>query len=193
MVQLTRIYTKGGDKGTTSLGTGKRVPKHDARVGAYGTVDEANAVIGIARLHLPASGDSFELGPMLARIQNDLFDLGADLCRPETAEEDKGLRIVEAQVERLEREIDAMNARLQPLNSFVLPGGTAASAHLHLARTVVRRAEREMTALAEREKLNLAAIRYVNRLSDHLFVAARFANDFGARDVLWEPGATRQS
>jgi cob(I)alamin adenosyltransferase len=185
MVQLTRIYTKGGDKGTTSLGTGKRVPKHDPRVAAYGTVDEANAVLGIARLH--ADG---ELGEMLARIQNDLFDLGADLCRPDI-DSQEGLRIVEAQVERLEREIDAMNAKLAPLNSFVLPGGTPAAAYLHQARTIVRRAEREMTALAEREPVNPAAIRYANRLSDHLFVAARAANDWGRRDVLWQPGANR--
>jgi len=195
MVQLTRIYTKGGDKGTTSLGTGKRVPKHDPRVAAYGTVDEANAAIGVARLHLPGNAAAQELEPMLARIQNDLFDLGADLCRPqaEGAEPDSGLRVLESQVERLEREIDAMNARLAPLNSFVLPGGTPAAAHLHVARTVVRRAEREMTALAGREPINPAAIRYVNRLSDHLFVAARFANDLGGRDVLWTPGATRDS
>ena len=185
MVQLTRIYTKGGDKGTTSLGTGKRVPKHDPRVAAYGTVDEANAAIGIARLH--AEG---ELEQMLARIQNDLFDLGADLCRPDI-DNQEGLRIVEAQVERLEREIDAMNAKLAPLNSFVLPGGTPAAAYLHQARTIVRRAEREMTALAEREPVNPAAIRYANRLSDHLFVAARAANDWGRRDVLGQPGANR--
>jgi cob(I)alamin adenosyltransferase len=185
MVQLTRIYTKGGDKGTTSLGTGKRVPKHDPRVAAYGTVDEANAVVGIARLH--AEG---ELQDMLARIQNDLFDLGADLCRPDI-ENEQGLRIVEAQVERLEREIDAMNAKLAPLNSFVLPGGSSAAAYLHQARTIVRRAEREMTALAEKEPVNPAAIRYANRLSDHLFVAARAANDWGQRDVLWQPGANR--
>ena len=191
MVQLTRIYTKGGDKGTTSLGSGKRVPKHDARVAAYGTVDEANAAIGIARLHIPKDGPAADLETMLARIQNDLFDLGADLCRPETTGESGGLRIVESQVERLEREIDAMNARLAPLNSFVLPGGSGAAAHLHLARTIARRAEREMTALAERETVNPAAIRYANRLSDHLFVAARFANDLGARDVLWQPGAHR--
>ncbi|HVO00892.1 MAG TPA: cob(I)yrinic acid a,c-diamide adenosyltransferase [Candidatus Cybelea sp.] len=192
MVQLTRIYTKGGDKGTTSLGTGKRVPKHDARVAAYGTVDEANAAIGIARLHLPVSGPDGELPAMLARIQNDLFDLGADLCRPQTEGEDTGLRIIETQVERLEREIDHMNAQLEPLSSFVLPGGTPAAAHLHLARTIVRRAEREITALAEKEPVNPAAIRYVNRLSDHLFVSARIANDLGAWDVLWKPGATRE-
>src|SRR3954464_14514877 len=185
MVQLTRIYTKGGDKGSTSLGTGERVPKHDPRVAAYGTVDEANAVVGIARLH--AEG---ELDQMLARIQNDLFDLGADLCRPD-AEGKEGLRIVEAQVERLEREIDAMNAKLAPLNSFVLPGGTPVAAYLHQARTVVRRAEREMTALAEGDPVNPAAIHSANRLSDHLFVAARAANDWGGRDVLWLPGANR--
>jgi len=191
MVQLTRIYTKGGDKGTTSLGSGTRVPKHDARVAAYGTVDEANAAVGIVRLHLAKEGPQAEIEPMLARIQNDLFDLGADLCRPETEGDDTGLRIVESQVERLEREIDAMNARLSPLNSFVLPGGTPAAAYLHLARTIARRAEREMTALAERESVNPAAIRYVNRLSDHLFVAARAANDWGKGDVLWQPGANR--
>jgi cob(I)alamin adenosyltransferase len=185
MVTLTRIYTKSGDKGTTALGSGKRVPKHDPRVAAYGTVDEANAAIGIARLH--AEG---ELDQMLARIQNDLFDLGADLCRPDI-ENQEGLRIVESQVERLEREIDAMNAKLQPLNSFVLPGGSAAAAYLHQARTIVRRAEREMTALAEKEPVNPAAIRYANRLSDHLFVAARAANDWGKADVLWQPGANR--
>jgi cob(I)alamin adenosyltransferase len=186
MVQLTRIYTKGGDKGTTSLGSGKRVPKHDPRVAAYGTVDEANAAIGIARLHAEP-----ELDQMLSRIQNDLFDLGADLCRPEVDGKEAGLRIVEAQVERLEREIDAMNGRLAPLNSFVLPGGSPAAATLHQARTIVRRAEREMTALATQEPVNPAAIRYVNRLSDHLFVAARAANDWGKRDVLWQPGANR--
>jgi cob(I)alamin adenosyltransferase len=192
MVQLTRIYTRGGDKGTTSLGSGKRVPKHDARVAAYGTVDEANAAVGIARLHLIGGADE-DLSAMLARIQNDLFDLGADLCRPETPAEAAGtaLRILESQVERLEREIDAMNARLTPLNSFVLPGGSAAAAHLHMARTIVRRAEREMTQLAERETVSATAIRYANRLSDHLFVAARFANDLGTKDVLWQPGATR--
>jgi cob(I)alamin adenosyltransferase len=195
MVQLTRIYTKGGDKGTTSLGSGKRVPKHDLRVSAYGTVDEANAAIGVARLHLTQGADE-NLSAMLARIQNDLFDLGADLCRPEPEagkQESSGtaLRVLDSQVERLEREIDSMNARLSPLNSFVLPGGKPAAAYLHMARTIVRRAEREMTLLAERESVSPAAIRYVNRLSDHLFVAARFANDLGAKDVLWQPGATR--
>jgi cob(I)alamin adenosyltransferase len=191
MVQLTRIYTRGGDKGKTSLGTGKRVPKHDPRVAAYGTVDEANAVIGLARLHTTGEPDA-----MLARIQNDLFDLGADLCTPESAEEESGaagtaLRIVAAQVDRLEREIDAMNAALQPLKSFVLPGGSAAAAHLHLGRTVVRRAERDITALAAQQPVNPLAIRYVNRLSDHLFVLARTLNDQGRADVLWKPGANR--
>ena len=187
MVQLTRIYTRGGDAGMTSLGSGDRVKKHDPRVAAYGTIDEANAAIGIARLHVDA-----ELDAMLGRIQNDLFDLGADLCRPATDNRAaEALRVIDSQVERLEQEIDAMNAKLSPLKSFVLPGGSPASAHLHLARTIVRRAEREITALAERETVNAAAIRYVNRLSDHLFVAARSANDGGARDVLWQPGATR--
>jgi cob(I)alamin adenosyltransferase len=165
------------------------------RVSAYGTVDEANAAIGVARLHLTQGADE-NLSAMLARIQNDLFDLGADLCRPEPEagkQESSGtaLRVLDSQVERLEREIDSMNARLSPLNSFVLPGGKPAAAYLHMARTIVRRAEREMTLLAERESVSPAAIRYVNRLSDHLFVAARFANDLGAKDVLWQPGATR--
>ncbi|HEX6120016.1 MAG TPA: cob(I)yrinic acid a,c-diamide adenosyltransferase, partial [Dongiaceae bacterium] len=165
MVRLTRIYTKTGDKGTTALGTGKRVAKHDARVEAFGTVDEANAAIGIARLHTGGDADA-----TLARIQNDLFDLGADLCAPEGEGAKERLRIAESQVERLEQEIDAMNEELAPLNSFVLPGGTAASAHLHLARTIARRAERAITRLAETEPVNPAAIRYINRLSDHLFV-----------------------
>jgi cob(I)alamin adenosyltransferase len=190
MVRLTRIYTKGGDQGTTSLGTGKRVPKHDLRVAAYGTVDEANAAIGIARLHTGGDADA-----TLARIQNDLFDLGADLCAPEDNREGEGtkerLRIVEAQVERLEQEIDAMNAELAPLNSFVLPGGSPAAAYLHLARTIARRAERDITRLAAQEPVNPAAIRYINRLSDHLFVMARWLNDRGAHDVLWKPGANR--
>ena len=182
MVRLTRIYTKGGDKGRTSLGGGKRVPKHALRVEAYGTVDEANAAIGIARLHASGAADA-----MLVLIQNDLFDLGADLCRPGT----DGLRVADAQVERLEREIDGMNAKLKPLDSFVLPGGTPAAAYLHLARTIVRRAERAMTRLAEKEEVSAAAIRYVNRLSDHLFVLARVENGGGAKDVLWVPGQNR--
>jgi cob(I)alamin adenosyltransferase len=189
MVQLTRIYTRGGDKGETSLGDGRRVPKDDLRVEAYGTVDEANGVIGLARLHgaaLPA------LDAMLGRIQNDLFDLGADLCVPGGSRKDEGaLRIVQSQVDRLEAEIDAMNAKLAPLKSFILPGGTALAAHLHLARTVVRRAERLVCALARQEAINPLAIAYVNRLSDHLFVAARHANGDGAGDVLWVPGNNR--
>jgi len=187
MVRLTRIYTRGGDKGRTSLGDGRRVPKHDLRVAAYGTVDEANAVLGIARLHADADTDA-----MLARIQNDLFDLGADLCTPEPADPAyPPLRIVDAQVERLEREIDALNAGLQPLNSFVLPGGTPCAAYLHLARTVVRRAERMMTELAETEPVGAPALKYINRLSDHLFVLSRHVNNGGAGDVLWVPGANR--
>lgn len=188
MVKLTRIYTRGGDKGETSLGDGKRVAKHSRRIAAVGTVDEANAAIGIARLHT-----SDETDAMLARIQNDLFDLGADLCRPKDPPKSKGpaLRIIPAQVDRLEREVDAMNANLAPLNSFVLPGGSAAAAQLHLARTIARRAEREMTALAARETVNPIAIKYINRLSDHLFVLARVLNDNGAKDVLWVPGANR--
>ncbi|MGE0422681.1 MAG: cob(I)yrinic acid a,c-diamide adenosyltransferase [Reyranellaceae bacterium] len=189
MVQLTRIYTRGGDKGKTSLGTGKRVAKHDPRVSAYGAVDEANATIGLVRLQALSP----DVDAILGRIQNDLFDLGADLCTPDdgTKVEWTPLRIVASQVERLEKEIDALNAGLKPLNSFVLPGGSAASAHLHLARTVARRAEREMTALAEHEPVNAEAIRYINRLSDLLFVLSRHANDGGAKDVLWVPGANR--
>jgi cob(I)alamin adenosyltransferase len=186
MVQLTRIYTKGGDKGSTSLGSGKRVKKHDHRVAAYGTVDEANAAIGVARLH--TEGD---LDAMLNRIQNDLFDLGADLCQPEDPKDYPPLRIVEAQVERLEQEIDRLNADLSPLKSFVLSGGKPAAAYLHLARTIARRAERDITALMETAEINPAALRYINRLSDLLFVMARHANDQGAADVLWVPGQNR--
>jgi cob(I)alamin adenosyltransferase len=187
MVQLTRIYTRGGDKGQTSLGDGVRVPKQSLRVEAYGTVDEANAAIGLARLHADGDADA-----MLARIQNDLFDLGADLCTPEGGRRSAGaLRIVAAQVKRLETEIDAINAELQPLNSFILPGGTPAASYLHLARTVTRRAERLVCALAVEEKVNPEAVKYLNRLSDHLFVLSRRLNDNGARDVLWRPGATR--
>lgn len=195
MVKLTKIYTRGGDRGETSLGDGARVAKHDPRIAAYGSVDEANAAIGLARLHTDGEADA-----MLGRIQNDLFDLGADLCVPqgpsaegaEGAEGNRGrLRIAAAQVERLEAEIDAMNAELAPLESFVLPGGTAAAAWLHLARTVARRAERLMTELDRREPLTPEALQYINRLSDHLFVMSRFLNDKGARDVLWRPGAHR--
>jgi len=188
VVRLTRIYTRGGDKGRTSLGDGKRVAKHDLRVEAYGTVDETNAALGLARLH--AKG---EAAAMLARIQNDLFDLGADLCRPEDATAAPGgaLRIVDSQVLRLEQEIDHMNAALQPLESFVLPGGSPAAAHLHLARTIARRAERAMTALAAKSPVNPTAVKYINRLSDHLFVLARYLNDRGRADVLWRPAAHR--
>jgi cob(I)alamin adenosyltransferase len=189
MVQLTRIYTRGGDKGETSLGDGKRVVKHDLRVEAYGTVDEANAVIGIARLHC----DSQEaVDAMLGRIQNDLFDLGADLCVPEDGNRaDGALRIVQSQIDRLEQEIDLLNAQLASLDSFILPGGSACAAYLHLARTVTRRAERLVCALAERERINELAISYINRLSDHLFVLSRHVNQNGAGDVLWIPGAHR--
>jgi cob(I)alamin adenosyltransferase len=187
LVQLTRIYTRGGDKGETSLGDGARVPKHALRVEAFGTVDEANAAVGLARLSAPADADA-----MLARIQNDLFDLGADLCTPEDGRRAAGaLRILATQVERLEREIDAMNGELHPLQSFVLPGGTPCAAHLHLARTVTRRAERLVTRLVAEEVVNPEAVKYLNRLSDHLFVLSRWVNEKGARDVLWQPGANR--
>ncbi|MBI1329107.1 MAG: cob(I)yrinic acid a,c-diamide adenosyltransferase [Alphaproteobacteria bacterium] len=187
MVVLNRIYTKTGDKGETALGDGTRLPKFALRIEAYGTVDEANAALGLARLHTRGEADV-----MLARIQNDLFDLGADLCVPETAKRNENrLRIADVQVERLEREIDAMNAELAPLTSFVLPGGTAASAHLHLARAIVRRAERAMVHLATEEEINPAAVRYANRLSDHLFVMSRYLNNKGTGDVLWTPGQNR--
>ena len=191
MVRLTRIYTRGGDAGETSLGDGARVPKHALRVAAYGTVDEANAAIGVARLHVDAGADP-DAAAMLGRIQNDLFDLGADLCTPEDGRRGAGaLRILAAQVERLEAEIDAINAVLRPLNSFILPGGSGAAAYLHLARTVTRRAERLVSELARAEPVNPEALKYLNRLSDHLFVLGRRVNDNGARDVLWVPGANR--
>jgi cob(I)alamin adenosyltransferase len=191
MVKLDRIYTRGGDKGMTSLGNGERVPKHDLRVEAYGAVDEANAAIGIVRQYTAGT----DLDAMLSRIQNDLFDLGADLCTPEQEEDDPrrrpALRVAQVQVDRLEAEIDALNARLSPLTSFILPGGSAAAAYLHLARTIVRRAERLVTALQDAERINPAALSYINRLSDHLFVAARHANQDGTGDVLWVPGLNR--
>jgi cob(I)alamin adenosyltransferase len=187
MVRLTKIYTRGGDKGETSLGDGTRVPKQSLRVEAYGTVDEANAALGLARLHTSGDEDA-----MLGRIQNELFDLGADLCTPEDGRRAAGaLRVVPAQVKRLETEIDRMNGELQPLNSFILSGGGAAAAHLHLARTIARRAERLVVALAAEEKINPEALKYLNRLSDHLFVLSRRLNGNGAADVLWQPGATR--
>ncbi len=189
MVRLTRIYTRGGDNGETSLGDGSRVAKQSLRVDAYGTVDEANAAIGLARRY---TADDPEADQMLARIQNDLFDLGADLCTPEEGRRAAGaLRIVAAQVERLEREIDAINAALGPLESFILPGGSSAAAQLHVARTVTRRAERLVCALAAAEQVNPEAVKYLNRLSDHLFVLGRRVNDNGASDVLWQPGMTR--
>jgi cob(I)alamin adenosyltransferase len=192
MVVLSKIYTRTGDDGTTALGSGRRVAKYDLRVEAYGTLDETNAAIGLARLHtrdgLPV------LDAMLARIQNDLFDLGADLCFPDETKDARGrLQVTDTQVVRLEQEIDALNRELEPLRSFVLPGGTPAASYLHLARTISRRAERLIVALASRqgEAVGEAALRYINRLSDFLFVAARSANDKGRLDVTWVPGKNR--
>lgn len=191
MVTLTKIYTRGGDAGETSLGDGSRRPKYDPRVASYGTVDEANAILGLVRLHVDAAAHP-DLDGLLSRIQNDLFDLGADLCTPEDGKRGAGaLRIVAAQVDRLETEIDRYNEPLSDLKSFVLPGGSAASAYLHQARTVVRRAERDVVALAEEETVNSDAVKYLNRLSDLLFVLSRTCNDNGAGDVLWVPGANR--
>lgn len=190
MVVLNKIYTKTGDAGETALGNGARVAKFATRVEAYGTSDELNSVLGVTRLH---SED--ELDAQLSRIQNDLFDLGADLCTPEKEGEAEAeyppLRMVAEQVTRLEREIDAMNARLEPLRSFILPGGSVLSAHLHQCRTVCRRAERLVVELATVEAVNADAVKYLNRLSDWFFVAARVANDEGRADVLWVPGANR--
>ena len=188
MVTLSKIYTKTGDLGETGLGDSSRISKASLRITAMGAVDETNCAIGIARLDAEGEADA-----MLARIQNDLFDLGADLCAPEDGRKAEGrLRISQAQVERLEREIDAMNEILSPLTSFVLPGGSRFSAHLHLARAIARRAEAAIVALAAQEKINDAALRYANRLSDHLFVMARSANDGGMGDVLWVPGENRR-
>lgn len=181
MVKLNKIYTRTGDAGETSLVNGTRVSKHSRRPSAFGEIDEANSVIGLARLH--SNGDADD---MLGRIQNDLFDLGADIATPES--DKPALRITDEQVKRLEAEIDKMNASLDPLSSFILPGGSDVSAWLHLARTVVRRAERHMTELATEEVVNEAAMQYINRLSDHLFVLARHLNDNGKTDVLWRPG-----
>ncbi len=192
MVVLNKIYTRGGDDGTTALGTGDRVKKFDLRVEAYGTSDETNAVVGLARMH--TRGDNPELDAMLARIQNDLLDVGADLCFPAETKDQRGnLRISADQVARLEGEIDQMNAELEPLRSFVLPGGSAAASFLHLARTVCRRAERLMVELASKpdEPVSEEVIRYMNRLSDFFFVAARYANNKGADDVLWVQGQNR--
>jgi len=192
MVVLNRIYTKTGDDGTTGLGSGERRPKYDLRVAAYGTVDETNAAIGVARLHLASEP---EVSAILLRVQNDLFDLGADLAAPENPAKPnrERLRVTDSQVERLEKDIDKLNEALSPLTSFVLPGGEASAAHLHLARTVCRRAERLTVELAarEEEKVGAPAIRYLNRLSDLLFVAARYVNGRGQRDILWVPGAHR--
>lgn len=186
MVVLSKIYTKTGDAGETALGNGARVAKHALRVSAYGTVDEVNATVGLARLH------SADMDAALARISNDLFDLGADLCTPEQDNPPyPPLRILEAQVLRLESEIDAMNDRLTPLRSFILPGGSALAAHLHLCRTVARRAERLVVELATMEQVNTEAVKYLNRLSDWFFVAGRIANNDGKDDVLWVPGLTR--
>jgi cob(I)alamin adenosyltransferase len=192
MVVLNRIYTRTGDDGDTALGTGERRPKFDLRVEAYGTVDETNATLGMARLH---TGADANLDAMLARIQNDLFDLGADLCTPDKGEKlsYEPLRIIQTQVDRLEKEIDELNASLAPLRSFVLPGGAPAAAALHLSRTISRRAERLMVALSrtEGEVVSAPALQYVNRLSDFLFVASRFANLNAGGDVLWTPGKNR--
>ena len=190
MVILSKIYTRTGDKGDTALGNGERVAKHSARGSAYGPCDELNAFVGVARI--TAEG---ELDQALSRIQNDLFDLGADLCRPDMEKDNESefppLRMAEAQVDRLEAEIDVMNADLEPLRSFILPGGSQTAAHLHVCRTVARRAERLATELVMEESVNSAAIRYLNRLSDWFFVAARAANENGSKDVLWVPGANR--
>jgi cob(I)alamin adenosyltransferase len=191
MVVLTKIYTRTGDDGTTGLGDGERLPKYHLRIAAYGTVDEANAAIGVARQAL--GPDDGLVDAMLARIQNDLFDLGADLCVPDRGKPlpYQPLRIADGQVMRLEAEIDLMNSELKPLTSFVLPGGSPGAAALHLARTVTRRAERHMVELAalDNEPVNPAGLKYVNRLSDLLFVASRYVNGKGSRDVLWQPGA----
>jgi cob(I)alamin adenosyltransferase len=189
MVFLSRIYTKSGDQGDTGLGDGTRVPKDHARVAAYGEVDELNAILGLVVANCPASPDA----AFLRSIQNDLFDVGADLCVPPAANEEPGkcLRVTAAQAERLERAIDRLNEKLEPLRSFILPGGTQAAAFLHLARTVCRRAERAVVTLMRTEKVNQQVLIYLNRLSDYLFVLARVANDDGRADVLWVPGASR--
>jgi len=190
MVVLNKIYTKTGDAGETALGNGSRVAKHSLRVESYGTVDELNATVGMARLH--ATGD---MDAQLSMIQNDLFDLGADLCRPDmekdTESEYPVLRMSEGQIDRLESELDAMTKMVKPLSSFVLPGGSALAAHLHLCRTVARRAERLSVELGTVESINPIGVKYLNRLSDWMFQASRMANNNGADDVLWVPGANR--
>ena len=190
MVKLNKIYTRTGDDGTTGLVSGPRRDKHDLRVEAYGTIDETNSAIGVARLHTDGMG---EVDAMLFMIQNDLFDLGADLATPDDGKplDYEPLRVAQTQVDRLERDIDTLNASLQPLKSFVLPGGSPAAAYLHLARTIARRAERDIVALSREEPVGSAALNYVNRLSDFLFVAARIANANGETDILWVPGKNR--
>tara|TARA_B100000686_G_scaffold342500_1_gene421785 strand:+ start:414 stop:974 length:561 start_codon:yes stop_codon:yes gene_type:complete len=183
MVKLTKIYTRSGDKGKTSLADGTRVPKQSLRVEAYGTVDETNSIIGMARLHA-----SIKIEKILDKVQNDLFDLGADLSTPAQSAQ-KDLRISDLQVLRIESEIDELNSNLQVLQSFVLPGGSKSSSYLHLARTVCRRAERISFSLSEETEINIFALKYLNRLSDLLFVAARFENNLGKDDKLWKPGA----
>lgn len=191
MVKLNKIYTRTGDDGTTGLSDGSRVSKDSARVSAYGDVDEANSAIGMARLHITDQ----TLNDMLSRLQNDLFDLGADLATPMPAEGEKdeewALRIIQSQVDRIEQSLDQLNADLQPLTSFVLPGGTPASTYLHMARTIARRAERNMVTLAGADAVNPSAMAYINRVSDFLFVAARWCNDQGKADVMWVPGENR--
>jgi cob(I)alamin adenosyltransferase len=194
MVVLNRIYTRTGDDGTTALGTGERRAKNDLRIEAYGTIDEANSAIGLARVATASDAVCARVDAMLLCVQNDLFDLGADLCVPHSSKgETEPLRIVQSQVDRLERKIDELNAELEPLRSFVLPGGSPAAAALHLARTVTRRAERLLVALADApgEEVGDPALRYVNRLSDFLFVAARYVNQKGEADILWVPGQNR--
>ncbi|MCI0468200.1 MAG: cob(I)yrinic acid a,c-diamide adenosyltransferase [Beijerinckiaceae bacterium] len=194
MVVLNRIYTRTGDDGTTALGTGERRAKHDLRIEAYGTIDEANSAIGLARVETAACAACARIDAMLLCVQNDLFDLGADLCMPPGAQDKiEPLRIVQSQVDRLERKIDELNAELGPLRSFILPGGSPAAAALHLARAITRRAERLLSALASApgEEVGAPALRYVNRLSDFLFVAARYMNEKGEADILWVPGAHR--
>jgi cob(I)alamin adenosyltransferase len=195
MIALTRIYTRTGDKGSTALGSGKRVSKAHLRIEAFGTVDETNAALGLARLHT-TTPEFANLDAMLARIQNELFDVGADLCLPEAKKRNgrAPLRLLPSQVSRLESEIDVLNAGLAPLRSFVLPGGHPAAAHLHLCRTICRRAERLIVALASKrgEKVNPVVLHYMNRLSDHFFVASRWINARASGDVLWSPGQTRE-
>lgn len=194
MVVLNKIYTRTGDDGTTALGTGERRAKHDLRIDAFGTIDEANSVIGLARVETAKDTSCARIDAMLLCIQNDLFDLGADLCIPPSADMNAApLRIAQSQVERLERNIDELNAELRPLSSFILPGGSKAAAALHLARAVTRRAERLLVALSKtpREGVGAPALKYVNRLSDFLFVAARYLNGKGEADILWVPGQNR--